>query len=167
LFLEAGYEQTSMSRIAEDAGVAPNTIYWYFADKDALLVGVLDSLLTGALNTFVGEAMRAPDEPPALEAELRSLLSEFDRLNTIIATVHARISVSSALRTWHDNFHRAFEAVLTQRLRAHGVPASGLSAASRVAMFVLEGLVAHPTSAKERRALVKWLVSTLDKVLAL
>ena len=38
LFLNEGYEATSMSRIANIAGVAPNTIYWYFKDKDELLV---------------------------------------------------------------------------------------------------------------------------------
>jgi AcrR family transcriptional regulator len=165
LFIDAGYDQASMSRIAEEAGVAPNTIYWYFADKDALLVAVLDSLLTAGLNTFVAQAMR-PAQKPALEAELSWLLNELDRLRTLIATVHARVSSSTALRTWHDNFHRAFEAVLSARLAAHGVPASELASASRVSMFVVEGIVAHPTSAKDRRALVKWLGATLDRAFA-
>ena len=34
LFIETGYEDTSISRLAAAAGVAPNTIYWYFKDKD-------------------------------------------------------------------------------------------------------------------------------------
>jgi len=162
LFIDAGYDQTSMSRIAEEAGVAPNTIYWYFADKDALLVAVLDSLLTAALKRFVAKAMRPPQEP-ALEADLCWLLNELDHLKTLIATVHARVSSSTAVHTWHGNFHRAFEAVLSARLAAYGVHASDLASASRVSMFVVEGIAAHPTSAKDRRALVKWLAATLDR----
>ncbi|HKY90770.1 MAG TPA: helix-turn-helix domain-containing protein, partial [Nevskiaceae bacterium] len=45
LFLETGYEATSMASIAAAAGVASNTIYWYFRDKDELLVAVLDAEL--------------------------------------------------------------------------------------------------------------------------
>jgi TetR/AcrR family transcriptional regulator, cholesterol catabolism regulator len=52
LFLEAGYEATSMGRLSEAVGVAPNTIYWYFADKDALLVAVLDGLRAEAVREF-------------------------------------------------------------------------------------------------------------------
>jgi len=43
LFIETGYEDTSISRLAAAAGVAPNTIYWYFKDKDEVLVAVLDA----------------------------------------------------------------------------------------------------------------------------
>ena len=39
LFIDAGYSATSMSRLAKEAGVAPNTIYWYFGDKDDVLIG--------------------------------------------------------------------------------------------------------------------------------
>ena len=34
LFIHAGYDATSMGRLAVAAGVSANTIYWYFADKD-------------------------------------------------------------------------------------------------------------------------------------
>src|SRR4051812_10235420 len=52
LFVEQGYEATSMSRIAADARIAPNTIYWHFADKDALLTSVLDELVAEAVLEF-------------------------------------------------------------------------------------------------------------------
>ncbi|WP_155771679.1 helix-turn-helix domain-containing protein, partial [Mycobacterium asiaticum] len=45
LFIDAGYDATSMSRLAKEAGVAPNTIYWYFGDKDDVLIAVLDSVM--------------------------------------------------------------------------------------------------------------------------
>src|SRR5688572_9824777 len=52
LFVEAGYDVTSMSRIAEESGVAPNTIYWYFADKDALLIAVLNAVIAEGMREY-------------------------------------------------------------------------------------------------------------------
>ena len=49
LFLVQGYEATSMAQVARDAGVAPNTLYWYFTDKDDLLIAVLN----GFMNSLV------------------------------------------------------------------------------------------------------------------
>ena len=37
LFLEDGYESTTLRRIAENIGYAPGAIYQYFEDKDAIL----------------------------------------------------------------------------------------------------------------------------------
>jgi hypothetical protein len=51
------------------------------------------------------------------------------------------------------------QAALLAQLQSHGVPSADLEHAARVAMFVIEGLLAHPTSTKDRRALVRWLVS--------
>ena len=45
LFIDAGYDATSMSRLAREAGVAPNTIYWYFGDKDDVLIAVLTAVM--------------------------------------------------------------------------------------------------------------------------
>ena len=45
LFIDAGYDATSMSRLAKEAGVAPNTIYWYFGDKDDVLIAVLTAVM--------------------------------------------------------------------------------------------------------------------------
>lgn len=156
LFLDTGYELTSMSRIAAEAGVAPNTIYWYFADKDALLIGVLDALVADATLAFQ-KRKKGP-----LDSQLVWLLGEFDRVRHIIATVHARASVSEAVGTWHDNFHRMLETMLLTLLRNHGLKPDDLAPASRVTIFVIEGLLAHSSSVKDRRALVQWLVAAFQ-----
>lgn len=41
-FLHYGLKKTSMQEIARDAGVAVGTLYLYFEDKDALVVGCAD-----------------------------------------------------------------------------------------------------------------------------
>lgn len=157
LFLEAGYDATSMGRIAEEAGVAPNTLYWYFADKDALLIAVLNELVAEAIREF--QARKASP----LERQLVWLVGVFEGLQNIIATVHARASASESVRLWHDQFHRMLEARLYAELERHGMPAEDRPHAARVAMFVVEGLLAHPTSAKEQRELMRWLVSVLER----
>lgn len=53
LFLTEGYDATSMSRIAVEARVAPNTIYWYFKNKDELLVSILNAELTKHVNEYM------------------------------------------------------------------------------------------------------------------
>lgn len=45
LFVEDGYDATSMSRLAKEAEVAPNTIYWYFGNKDDVLIAVLTAVM--------------------------------------------------------------------------------------------------------------------------
>jgi AcrR family transcriptional regulator len=157
LFRDSGYDAASMSRIAERAGVAPNTIYWYFADKDALLIAVLNGVVADALPEFV-KRQQAP-----LEEQLAWLVDVFEGANNLIATVHARAVVSESVRSWHEQFHRMTEATLHTQLRDHGVPSADLVHASQVAMFVIEGLLAHAGSIRDREALIRWLVASLER----
>jgi len=155
LFVEDGYDAASMSRIAKEVGVAPNTIYWYFADKDALLIAVLDELVAEAAREYQRKR-RAP-----LDAQVMWLLSMLESAEGLVSTVHARIARSEAVRVWHERFHAMLEAILTAELNLHGVPTADQRHAAQVAMFVIEGLLAHPTSTQDRRGLVRWMVSTL------
>ena len=77
LFTAAGYDETSMAKVAASAGVTTNTIYWYFTDKDALLVGVLDHVLSGAL-----EAASLHAEEPWVDQVLWAVeqLEQYNRL---------------------------------------------------------------------------------------
>jgi len=43
LFLEIGYDATSMSKLAATAKITPNKIYWYFKEKDEVLTKVISS----------------------------------------------------------------------------------------------------------------------------
>lgn len=153
LFRDDGYDATSMSRIADEAGVAPNTLYWYFADKDALLVAVLNSLVLEGAREFERRKKRP------LAAQMLWLVEIMGGTRHLVATVHARAEVSESVRVWHDNYHRMVETTLHAQLRDHGIPEPAIEHAARLASFVFEGLLAHPSPAKERRALVEWLVS--------
>lgn len=153
LFTESGYDDTSMSKVAEAAGVTTNTIYWYFADKDALLVAVLDHVLGSAL----AESALHPDRP-----WVDQILWAVDRLEQyrrLVTVVHARTATSPAIDTWHNNFHALVDSLLIDGFRRSGIPESDLAPTAAIGVFVVEGLLMHPHVSPDRRAIVEALVS--------
>lgn len=153
LFLQGGYEATTITRIAEQMNVAPNTLYWYFADKDALLIAVLDELINESLREY--ERRRRS----SLESQLLWLLELFSVTRGLIASVHARVEVSESVRDWHDGSHRMFEAVIEEQLRSRGLARGHEAHAAKATMFLIEGIHEHRLSSKEVRSLIRWLVS--------
>jgi AcrR family transcriptional regulator len=137
LFLAEGYDASGMARIAAEAGVAPNTLYWYFDDKDALLIAILDALVAEALAEFPQVQMQP------LDTQLLWMLSKFDAAPGMVNTVHARLTVSPAINDWHARFHRMVEAMVMAQLAQRGFPETERVNAARIAMFVVEGLLSH------------------------
>lgn len=156
LFIQEGYDATSMSRLARQADVAPNTLYWYFADKDALLLAVLDDVLAVALQDL------ARRKRSSFESQLLWLLDQLESVQKLIATVHARANGSPAVHAWHEAFHRLFDAYVLEQLREAGLPAADAAPASRLIAYSVEGLLAHPCSRAERRAFVRFLLASLQ-----
>src|SRR5690606_3462050 len=92
LFLEKGYEATSMARIAQALNVAPNTLYWYYRSKDELLVGVMNHLMSQSL-----QQLPAINGLP-LDEQMAWALREFEQSRELVATVHARLEQSEVIR---------------------------------------------------------------------
>jgi AcrR family transcriptional regulator len=137
LFLEHGYDGTSMVKLAAAAEVAPNTLYWYFEDKDALLVAVLETVV----DQFMAAFDRRAERP--LADQLRWLVRTFAGAASLIGTVHARASASERVRVWHEAFHEQLELRVAARLQGQGTSKRDAAAAARVALFTVEGLLAH------------------------
>lgn len=154
LFLAEGYDATGMARIAAEAGVAPNTLYWYFDDKDELLIAILDALVAEALADYA----RVMQEP--LDAQLLWLLGRFDAVPGLVTTVHARLALAPAVNTWHDNFHRMIEALMVSQMTLRGVPERERMPAARMAMFVVEGLLSHHAGDASARAEITALLAS-------
>jgi AcrR family transcriptional regulator len=99
LFLEHGYDETTMEQIAEAAEVAPSTLYRYFPSKDLLILG----RLTEAIQ--LGEALRArpADEPvpQSLAATLLTVLDSFQDVQRFSELRHViDISPVPRARVW-------------------------------------------------------------------
>ena len=148
LFTGAGYDETPMTAIAAAAGVATNTIYWYFKDKDALLVAVLDRVLAEAL-ADAGERTGDPWEDRLLWA-----VERLERYSRLVTVVHARTAIAPVVDAWHTDFHRLAEEMLSDGFRSAGVPEESLRASTQIGVFVIEGLLLHPDAAASRREVI-------------
>jgi AcrR family transcriptional regulator len=153
LFTENGYEETSMAKVAATAGVTPNTIYWYFQDKDRLLVGALDHVLAQALS----EGAERGEEPWG-ELVLWAI-EQLERRHRLVTAVHGRAGVSPAIDAWHTSFHTLMDSIMADGLRGIGVPEADLTAMTRIGVFVIEGLLMHPHTPLERQQIVGLLTS--------
>lgn len=131
-----GYEATSMSRLAQHAGVAPNTLYWYFHDKDELLVAVADRFLQALLREHASLA----DRP--LADQILWLIERLRPVRHLVATVHNRVAVSESVREWHTGFHQSFENLFERQL-AGPLAAEHRTAEFAAATFTLEGAITH------------------------
>lgn len=145
LFTTQGYDETSMAAIARGAGVTPTTIYWYFQDKDELLVAVLDRILEAALTDFA----RRTREP--WSEQLLWALDQLAHHHRLITVVHARAAHSTSIDTWHRAFHDLVDQVVADALRARGVPETDLAPLTTITTFVVEGLLTHPHDPEARR----------------
>lgn len=151
LFLDQGYEATSMAAVAAAAGVAPNTLYWYFANKDDLLVAVLDRLVDKALAELAGR------QGQPLAQQFRWLLGELQQASRLVSTVHARLGQSERIHAWHERFHAMLETLLVQQMTAAGMAPARAAMMATVGTFVVEGLLLHPHSAQQLDRVTKWL----------
>ena len=153
LFTEAGYDETSMAKVAASAGVTTNTIYWYFQDKDALLVGVLDHVLSEAL-----EAGSLHAEEPWVDQMLWAV-EQLEQYNRLVTVVHSRASTSPLIEAWHTNFHDLMDSIMADGFRGVGVAEADLAAMNRIGTFVVEGLLMHPHTRANRREIIEQLAN--------
>lgn len=154
LFTEVGYEQTPVSKVASIAGVTTNTIYWYFTDKDALLVAVLDHVLEAAL----AEALKDPER--SWVDQILWAVDRLDQYQRLVTVVHSRTATSPTVDAWHNNFHALVDSLLVDGFRRTGVPEADLPSLATIGVFVVEGLLMHPQVVDDRRSIIEALVTT-------
>ncbi|MFF7945087.1 TetR/AcrR family transcriptional regulator [Nocardia gamkensis] len=154
LFVEEGYEAASMARIARDAGVVSNTLYWYFQDKDAVLIAVLDAVLADSMASY------SDILDSSLADRLLWLVGELEQLGRLVSTVHTRAAESAAIREWHEQFHALAEGLFRAELIELGVPTDGVDPLVTMGVFVVEGLLTHPAAAPQRRAVIETLLDS-------
>jgi AcrR family transcriptional regulator len=157
LLLRDGYEPTTMAAIARAAGVASNSIYWYFPGKDELLAGVLERRLERA----VTRADTDSGQPILVRA--MSALAELDAVAILTSTVHERAKHSAAVASVHQAFHDVLSERVTAGLKAVGMSDADAGMAAAAAIAMIEGIHLHEASRnpEERNLLVGWLIQRL------
>ncbi len=155
LFKEQGYEKTSMSSVAKAAGVAANTIYWYYENKDDLLIAVLNREVMQAMPQVI-----AMQNAPLTERVLK-LIEQFESSGSLMTDVHSRVSHSEVVRNWHDRFHQMVEQLSVSELIKAGLEPAAAQLDARLMVYVIEGLLAHPHTMEERVQVVEHALGKL------
>jgi AcrR family transcriptional regulator len=151
LFAQVGFDKTSMASVARSAGITTTTIYWYFQDKEALLVAVLDHLLTEMLQGLQAQAAHSWTD------RLLWVVERLQEHSKLVTAVHALSATSTTVATWHSAFHELTDALLAEELRQSGVDAAQIPAMARLGVFTIEGLLMHPLPREEQRAVLELL----------
>lgn len=73
---ERGYEGTSIARVSKESGLPASSIYWHFADKDALLAAVVEE----GVELWLGQVTQA--DGSSLPERVRSLCAGVARALT-------------------------------------------------------------------------------------
>ncbi|UGT44106.1 TetR/AcrR family transcriptional regulator [Nocardia yamanashiensis] len=154
LFVEEGYDAASMTRIARDAGVVSNTLYWYFQDKDAVLIAVLEAVLADSMAAY------SDILDSSLADRLLWLVGELEQLGRLVSTVHTRAAESAAIGEWHEQFHALAEGLFRAELIELGVPGHEVDPLVTMGVFVVEGLLTHPAEQAQRRAVIETLLNS-------
>jgi AcrR family transcriptional regulator len=154
LFLSEGYDGASMGKIAAAAGLTPNTLYWYFGDKDELFVAVADLYLELLLQQHASVA-----EQPLAE-QFVWLVDSLRPVRHLVATVHARVARSPGIAEWHSGFHRKVEALFEEQSTIE-LSGARRDAEAAVVTFAIEGAVTHDLDAGATADLCHALVQRL------
>lgn len=149
LFLEKGYANTSMSSIAKEAGITPNTIYWYYAGKDELLAVVVDRL-----TDLLSAAIDSISEKTTLNEIIHWVLAHFASASSIASSLHDRSQHSNIVEQSHQRFHKIFETKFSQILISHGHSTKQAKTAIQITTFIIEGLLIHTLKEEEQNEIL-------------
>lgn len=157
LLKEKGYDNTSMAEIARSAGVAANTIYWYFENKDDVLIAVLDRVVSQAI------ADMATLHEQTFRTRVLTLIDQIESSGSLMTDVHSRVNHSPKVQSWHEQFHRMVEHLSVSELINAEVCLDEAQLDAKLLIYVIEGLLAHPHKLHEREQIID---QTLKRILA-
>lgn len=123
VFLENGYEGTSMDRVAAAAGVSKNTIYSHFQDKKGLFVSLIEQVTGERFQIVFGSVSLSGDPAIVLRQIAEKLLATIMVDQEYIAFLRLIIGESGRFPELAQLFVRALPQkvihILTRYLDAH------------------------------------------------
>ncbi|KJK57078.1 TetR family transcriptional regulator [Saccharothrix sp. ST-888] len=136
LYLERGFEQTTVAEIAKQAGLTERTFFRHFADKREVLFAGAGSLQELFVNAVVG----APDSMApidAVAAALEAAAAPFRERREHARQRQAVIAANAELRERELIKLASLASAIADALRGRGVtePAASLAAETGIAVF--------------------------------
>jgi AcrR family transcriptional regulator len=147
VFASKGFHSTTIKDIARVAGVADGTIYNYFENKTALLLGMLDLMTERARQEAQPANLAGMDLRTFLTTYLQRPLTTFEANNfELFRVIVSEVMVNAALR---DGFYKQVlkptvglaEQYLRQWAEQNGVPALRADLAVRLLSSLTLGLI--------------------------
>jgi len=153
MFLAFGYEKTSLAKIAKQAGVTPNTIYWYFDSKEALFASVVEEIINAFLTAFdtrKGESLRG---------NILWVISVLEASRAFIVTIHEKSRTSEVIANVHQRFHDSLAEISEVYLLEKGMQPAEIKPYITLVSFVVEGILMHELEEKEKNDIVSLLTT--------
>ena len=175
LFAQQGYAATAVRPIAEEAGVAVQTLYTTFGSKQGLLLALVDAVREQADTQALGDQIVRSDDPlemVRLAARIRRRTLEFG--GDVIATFREGAAGDPEVAAAYEEAHRRTREGIGRfcaRLEGGGALRSGLTQGHAVdqvaAMFsaeIYEELTGH-RSGWSPDEYERWLFERLSEIL--
>lgn len=100
VFAHKGYQRATVKEIAEQAGIAPGTIYLYFKDKRELLLKIAETLVQ-AMTQDLRERVPHDNDPAFLQQLLRERLNTLEQNWAFFRVLAAEMWTDEELRSQH------------------------------------------------------------------
>lgn len=179
-FVEQGFHGATVTAIAKRAGVAPQTIYFVFSNKSALISAAIDTAVMGEeaptepqMMPWFGEMMAEPDAAESLRIFVRGSAEIFARAAGLSEVLRAAALTDEEVRRTHLSHERLREEGFRQvidMLAAKGTLRDGLApqAATDVLLTILGDSTYHLMTTERgwsHEQVVDWWADTLPALL--
>lgn len=95
VFLERGYEGTSMNLVAEESGVIKQTIYSHFNDKESLFKAIIEKLTLEHFRSQIGDSVPVEQDPRVVLRKLGDFFISRQKDPSYIALMRTVIGESA------------------------------------------------------------------------
>lgn len=159
IFTEDGYRATTTNDVAAEAGVSIGSVYQYFPNKDALLVGLAERHLAEALPVLVEAGARLRAAPPDPESACRTFVevaaeANAGPLHRLLWTAPRTPELAETLAT----AERAMGEEVAWHLRRFGHPTEDADRRAELLVATVEAAVHHPGMDDDRNRWVDEVV---------
>ena len=163
LYQERGFEQTTVTEIAERAGLTERTFFRYFADKREVLFGIQDMLHTISMSTI--EAAPASTTPlDAVVVALEGVVPVFQERHTLVRQRQAVIAANPALQERELLKGALLTSAMAEALRKRGVTDPAASLAAEVGVIAFKTAFDRWVSEPNAQDLLQLIRASLDQL---
>lgn len=120
VLLERGYERTSTSRIAKQAGISPGSLYQYFPNKEAVLTEVLDRYVEDLHHRITDAFMANLTDADIVPRTITALLDALEAQAPLLRVLYEQLPHTADKQ--RNEFVRRVQDLVTTALLFQGAP---------------------------------------------